>query len=91
MIIARPDVDEDVLFVYFAAYRNTQRKNRLRRIFYQKNEKGDRACKNSSDKRQALNFFLNVTKKSFYLNKDFIPSRIFESFKRKPKKKQIIT
>ncbi len=57
MILARPDVDEDVLFVYFTAHRNTQRKNRFRRIFLAEKRKKDRACENSSTKRQALNFF----------------------------------
>lgn len=57
MILARPDVDEDVLFVYFTAHRNTQRKNRLRRIFLAEKQKRNSACKNSSDKRQSLNFF----------------------------------
>ena len=57
MFIARPDVDEDVLFVYFAAHRNMQRKNRLRRIFLAEKRKRDLACENSYDKRQALNFF----------------------------------
>lgn len=40
MILARPDVDEDVLFFYFTAHRNTQRKNRLRRIFLAEKRKG---------------------------------------------------
>lgn len=57
MFLARPDVDEDVLFVYFAAHRNTQRKNRLQRIFLAEKRKRDSACENLSDKRQALNFF----------------------------------
>lgn len=83
MIIARPDVDEDVLFVYFAAYRNTQRKNRLRRIFYQKNEKGDRACKNSSDKRQALNFFFERYKKKFLSKQGFYPEPNIRKFQEK--------
>lgn len=52
-------------------------------FFLAEKRKRDRACENSSDKRQSLNFFLNVSKKSFCLNKDFIPSRIFESFKKK--------
>ena len=57
MILARPDVDEDVLFVYFTAHWNTQRKNKNSKNFLAEKRKSDRACENSSDKRQALNFF----------------------------------
>ena len=57
MILARPDVDEDVLFVYFTAHRNTQRKNRLRGIFLAEKRKRDSACENSFNRRHTLNFF----------------------------------
>lgn len=53
--------------------------------FLAEKRKRDSACENSSDKRQALNFF-ECFKKGFCLNKDFILSRISESLKRKPKK-----
>lgn len=63
MILARPDVDEDDLFVYFTAHRNTQRKNKNSKNFLAEKRKSDRACENSSDKRQALNFFWTFQKK----------------------------
>ena len=71
MILARSDADEDVLFVYFTAHRNTQRKNKPLKNFLAKKRKRDSACKNSSDKRQALNFFLNVSKKKFLAKQGF--------------------
>lgn len=84
MILARPGADEDVLFYGTSEY--ATKEQTLKIFFSRKTKKGQCLKKNSSDKRQALIFFFERFKKGFCLNKDFIPSRIFERFKKKPKK-----
>ena len=64
MFLARPDVDEDVLFILrYIGIRNER--TDFEEIFLAEKRKRNLACENSSDKRQALNFFLNVSKKVF--------------------------
>lgn len=64
MFLARPDVDEDVLFILRHSGKRNERTD-FEEFFLAEKRKRDRACENSSDKRQSLNFFLNVSKKVF--------------------------
>ena len=57
MFLARPDVDEDVYLFILRHIGICNERTDFEENFVAEKRKSDRACKISSDKRQALNFF----------------------------------
>lgn len=85
MFLARPDVDEDVLFILRHSGKRNERTD-FEEIFLAEKRKSDSACKNSSDKRQTLNFFWTFQKK-FLSKQGFYSEPNIRKFQEKTKNK----
>lgn len=86
IFLTRPDVDEVILFVVLRHIGIRNERTCLEELFSGKTKKRTVLVRARLTKRHGIEHFFERFKKSFCLNKNFIPSRMSESFKKKPKK-----
>lgn len=82
MFLARPDVDEDVLFILRHIGIRNERTD-FEEIFLAEKRKRNLACENSSDKRQSLNFFFECFKKEFLSKQGILSEPYIRKFQEK--------